>query len=214
MAINEQIRILDDKIKQNQGDYDLYRQNAKISALSSDKLDKYEYLTGEDLGYRRNPVQKAKFEYSPLGQVFNKGLDSSEKQEGLLKRLKNTEGRNEQQLDLIRDQEDRQLDAIGRINTSKIKSIGFYDKKSEEAQALVNKINKVIEKFKGKNFVYVRSDSKIDNFTDYKDLNELGKEIHFGNISVNEVKKQQKRLLEKMHSLKKQNKKQKNKKQT
>ena len=55
------------KIKQNQADCDLYRQNAKISALSSDKLDKYEYIIGEDLGYRPDPVQKAKFEYSPFG---------------------------------------------------------------------------------------------------------------------------------------------------
>ena len=47
------------------------------------------YLAGEDLGYRPDPVQKAKFEYSPLGQVFNKGLDSTEKQKGLRKRLKN-----------------------------------------------------------------------------------------------------------------------------
>ena len=79
MTIKEQIKILDNKIKQNQADYDLYRKNAKISALSSGKLDKYEYLAGEDLGYRPNPVQRAKFEYSPLGQVFNKGLDSDEK---------------------------------------------------------------------------------------------------------------------------------------
>ena len=79
MTIKEQIKILDNKIKQNQADYDLYRKNAKISALSSGKLDKYEYLTGEDLGYRPNPVQRAKFEYSPLGQVFDKGLDSDEK---------------------------------------------------------------------------------------------------------------------------------------
>ena len=56
----------------------MYRQSFKMSALSSGKLDKYEYLTGEDLGYRPDPVQKAKFEYSPLGQVFNKGLDSNE----------------------------------------------------------------------------------------------------------------------------------------
>ena len=66
----------------------MYRTNAKISALPSGKLGKYEDLTGEDLGYRPDPVQKAKFEYSPLGQVFNKGLDSSQKSEGLLKRLK------------------------------------------------------------------------------------------------------------------------------
>ena len=66
--------------------------------MSSGKLDKYEYLTGEDLGYRPDPVQKSRFEYSTLGEIFNKGLDSSEKQEGLLKRLKNIEGKNEQQL--------------------------------------------------------------------------------------------------------------------
>ena len=50
MTIKEHIKILDDKIKQNQADYNLYRQNAKISVLSSGKLGKYEYLTSEDLG--------------------------------------------------------------------------------------------------------------------------------------------------------------------
>ena len=91
MTIKEQIKILDNNIKQNNADYDLYRQNAKISALSSEELNKYEYLTGEDLGYRPDPVQKAKFEYSPLGQVFNKGLEKDDRQEGLLKRLRNIE---------------------------------------------------------------------------------------------------------------------------
>ena len=47
--------------------------------LSSGELQKYEYLTGEDLGYKPHVVQKAKFEYSPLGQVFNKVLNASEK---------------------------------------------------------------------------------------------------------------------------------------
>ena len=88
MTINEQILILDNKVRSNQAQYDLDRQNAKISALSSGELDKYEYLSGEDLGYKPDVVQKAKFEYSPLGQVFNKGLGKDEKQVGLLKRLK------------------------------------------------------------------------------------------------------------------------------
>ena len=70
MTINEQIKILDKKIRSNQAQYDLDRQNAKISALSSGKLDKYEYLTGEDLGYKPDKVQKAKFEYSPFGSGF------------------------------------------------------------------------------------------------------------------------------------------------
>ena len=63
MIIKEQIKILDNKIKQNQADYDSYRQNAKLSALSNGKLDKYEYLTGEDVGYKIDVVQKARFEY-------------------------------------------------------------------------------------------------------------------------------------------------------
>ena len=52
----DQLKILDNKIKQNKADYDLYRKNAKSSALSSGKLDKYEYLTGEGLRYRPDHV--------------------------------------------------------------------------------------------------------------------------------------------------------------
>ena len=46
--------------------YDLDREAAKISALSSKNLDKYEYLTGEDLGLKPSTVEKTKFEYSTL----------------------------------------------------------------------------------------------------------------------------------------------------
>ena len=51
MTVKDQLKILDNKIRQSKADYDLYRTNAKISALSFGRLDKYEYLTGEDLGY-------------------------------------------------------------------------------------------------------------------------------------------------------------------
>ena len=61
MAVNEQIKILDNKIRSNEAQYDLDRHNAKISALSSGELDKYEYLTGEDLGYKLDVAQKEKF---------------------------------------------------------------------------------------------------------------------------------------------------------
>ena len=63
--------------------------------MSSGEIQKYECLTGEDLGYKPDVVQKAKFDYSPLGQVLNKGLDLDERKEGLLKRLKNIEDKNE-----------------------------------------------------------------------------------------------------------------------
>ena len=62
-------------MKVNKAQYDLDREAAKISALSSGELEKYKYLTGEDLVYKTDVIQKAKFEYSPLGKVFNKELD-------------------------------------------------------------------------------------------------------------------------------------------
>ena len=52
MTLTEQVKILDDKIKTNKAHYELDREAAKISALSSGVLGKYEYLTGEDLGYK------------------------------------------------------------------------------------------------------------------------------------------------------------------
>ena len=75
MTITDQIKILDRKIMQNKAQYDLDRKAAKISALFSNDLDKYEYLPGEDLGYKPNVTEQAKLDYSPLGKVFTKGLD-------------------------------------------------------------------------------------------------------------------------------------------
>ena len=75
MTLTDQINILDDKIKSNQAQYDLGREAAKISALSSkDLLEKYEYLTGEDLGHRPSVLEKTKFEYSPLAISLSKSL--------------------------------------------------------------------------------------------------------------------------------------------
>ena len=69
MTVTDQLKTLDRKIMSNQDQYDLDREAAKISALSSKELDKYEYLTGEDLGFQPSIAEKAKFEYSPLGEV-------------------------------------------------------------------------------------------------------------------------------------------------
>ena len=95
MTITDQIKTLNRKIKQNESQYDLDREAAKISALYSKNLDKYELLTGEDLGLKQSIVEQAKFEYSPLGKVFNKGLSEEDKKEGILKRLENFKDKNE-----------------------------------------------------------------------------------------------------------------------
>ena len=103
MTRKEQIKILDDKIKANERQFDLGRTDAEISAYSSSDLPKYEYLTKKDLGYKPDALEKVKFEYSPLGKVFNDGLDKSDKNEGLLQRLKNIEDRNNNQLLAIKN---------------------------------------------------------------------------------------------------------------
>ena len=66
--------ILDDKIEANQAQYDLDIEAARISALLSKELEKYEYLTSEELGYKPGVVEKAKFEYSPLDEALEKGF--------------------------------------------------------------------------------------------------------------------------------------------
>ena len=65
MTRKEQNKILDDKIKGNNAQYDLDGLNAVISAFSIGDLPKYEYLTKKDLKYKPDAFEQAKFEYSP-----------------------------------------------------------------------------------------------------------------------------------------------------
>ena len=93
MTINDQIR--DEKLQ-----YDINREAAKISALSSGKIHKYEYLTGEDIlpSNQQQIIEQAKFTYSSLGKAFEKHIktikDHGEKQikaiqdQGQLKTIK------------------------------------------------------------------------------------------------------------------------------
>ena len=85
MTVTDQIKILDRKIVQNEAEHDLDRKAAKISALSSNNLDKYEYLTGEDLALKPSTIEQTKFEYSPLGKIFNKGLNEDDQKEDFLR---------------------------------------------------------------------------------------------------------------------------------
>ena len=98
MTVTDQIKILGRKIKQNETQYDLDREASKISALSSNNLDKYEYLAGKDLGLMPSTVEQTKFEYSALGKISNKGLNEEDRKEGLLKRLEKIKDKNEELL--------------------------------------------------------------------------------------------------------------------
>ena len=109
MTVTDQLKTLDRKIMQNEAQYDLHRKAAKISALSSNKLDKYEYLTGEDLGLKPSTIEQAKFEYTPLDKIFNKELDKDDQKEELFKRLKNIENAQKNKIN-SKDKEDNEDD--------------------------------------------------------------------------------------------------------
>ena len=91
MTINDQIK--DEKLR-----YDINREAAKISALSSGKLHKYEYLTGEDIlpSNRQQIIEQTKLFYSPFGKAFDKQIktieDHGKKQDEALENLKPVEG--------------------------------------------------------------------------------------------------------------------------
>ena len=91
MTCKEQNKILDDKIESNINQYKLDRLNAEISAFSSGDLNKYEFLTRKDLKYKPNALDKARFEFSPLGKTFSTGLDKTAQgyqEESVIKLLK------------------------------------------------------------------------------------------------------------------------------
>ena len=76
MNISEKIKTINNKIEQNKAQYNLDRQTANISALSSGNVSKYEFLTGKDVLPENDLLEKAaankRFEYSPLGKELEK----------------------------------------------------------------------------------------------------------------------------------------------
>ena len=85
---------IEDQIKDEKLQYDINREVAKISALSSGKIDKHEYLTSN----QKQIIGQAKFTYSPLGKAFEK------------------------QAKTIEDQKKKQVDALVALKPKEIKS--------------------------------------------------------------------------------------------
>ena len=159
MTVTDQIKIINRKIKQNETQYDLDRKAAEISALSSNSLDKYEYLTGEDLRLKPSTVEKAKFEYSPLSE--------EDKKEGLLKKLKNIEDKNEQLLKI-------------KNKTENIKEvIDFIEKPlSLEAKALIKEIRTIQNDVDYKKIIIRGGNNVTYDFSSYKRFNELFRDLY------------------------------------
>ena len=91
MTRKERNKILDDKIESNVNQYKVDRLNAEISTFTSGDLNKYEFLKRINLNYKPNALDKARFEFSPLGKTFSTGLDRNAQgyqEEGIINLLK------------------------------------------------------------------------------------------------------------------------------
>ena len=114
---------IDDQIRDEKLQYDINREAAKTSALSSNKIDKYEYLTGEEIlpSNRQQIIEQAKFTYCPSGKAFEK------------------------QTKTIEDQEEKQVKAQKIKLKQQIKSIKGIFPEGHKSVEIKNEINKVKE---------------------------------------------------------------------
>ena len=166
MTITDQTKILNKKVMQNEAQYDLDRKAAKISALPSKNSDEYEYLAGEDLGLKPSTIEQARFDYSPLGKIFNKGLSENDKEEGLFEKLKNIEGmiksKNKKESEPIKNEEESEI--IKDEST-------VADKKPKQIMLLKDKLDFIFKNYDqnfnntGKNFLkkLAKDEKKINN---------------------------------------------------
>ena len=155
MTRKEQNKILDDKAESNVNQYKVDRLNAEI-AFSSGDLNKYEFLTRKDLKYKPNALDKARFEFSPLGQTFSTGLDKTAQgyqEEGVIKLLKDIgcnrpNGNVDNRPDRPDDRPDRPDDRPGRPDEDD--EDDMPDLKTEEriVKTSDNEVFDVLNKFK------------------------------------------------------------------
>ena len=187
---------IEDQIKDEKLQYDINREAAKISALSSGKIDKYEYLTGDEIlpSNQQQIIQQAKFSYSPLGKAFEK------------------------QIKTIKDQGEKQVKAIqdkqlvnNNNNNNDYKDKLLLSKKREIFKDICNKRLDKIEELNNKidydnpEYVAVKS-SKIFDFSQLKDPLTFLEEIKKGEISLEEAKNSQQNYLDYLNIIRKGNK--------
>ena len=126
---------IEDQLKDEKLQYGINREAAKISALSSGKIDKYEYLTGEEIlpSNQQQIIQQVKFTYSPLGKAFEK-------------QIKAIEDQGKKQVKAIQDNQIVNInkdDYKDKLLLSKERKIfkDIYNKRLDKIEELSNKIN-------------------------------------------------------------------------
>ena len=169
MKINDQIRY--EKLQ-----YDINRKAAKISALSSGEIHKYEYLTGEDIlpSNQQQIIEQAKFTYSPLGKAFEK------------------------QIKTIEDQGKKQVDALNTLKSNNQLTIQDVIPKSalnnDEAKKKIDKIKKIEKNVDREKLIYEANEYTY-SFKIFQTIKTFGRDIHEGKILIEEANEYQTDLL-------------------
>ena len=182
---------IEDQIKDEKLQYDINREAAKISALSSGEIDKYEYLTGEEIlpSNQQQIIEQAKFTYSPLGKAFEK------------------------QTKTIEDQGEKQIKAIQDNKQQLISDDDYKDNLliSKEREIFKDSYNKRLDKIEELNnynnlkYVVSSSDDKY-SFNKLKDPITFLATIKKGKISLEEAKKQQQKYYNYLNKIRRGNK--------
>ena len=181
--------IIDDQIRDEKLQRDTNREAAKIAALSSGSLHKYEYLTGEDIlpSNQQQIIEQARFTYSPLGKAF------------------------ETQINTIKDQGEKQIEALESLK-QKEQTKPIEDKSNNQTKAaiifndLINKRKEIMSElydsvdYNNLNFEYV-GPTKDVSFYEYMDSKELFNSIKSSQIKFSEVKNKQKEFLNKLSNI-------------
>ena len=184
MAQKESFRIIynkfmtiEDQIKDEKLQYDVNREAAKISALSSGKLDKYEYLTGEEIlpSNQQQIIEQAKFTYAPLGKTFEK------------------------QTKTIEDQGKKQLDTLESLKPSDKELPPIKDFIPEENlnPENNNEIKRIEEQEKkvNRNKMFYKTTNKTYDFRKFKTIRTFGNEIKNNVINLDMTNNEQNELL-------------------
>ena len=161
----------DDQIKDEKLQYDINRDAAKISALSSGKFNKYEYLTGEEVlpSNKQQIIEQAKFEYSHLGKDFEK------------------------QVKTIEDQGKKQIEALENLKLKEI--IQDKTKPIEYNNYFIDELAKIQKSIKPIDFndliYYYKGSNEPINFNEYKGMINIFKKIHGGDKTVEDIEQEQ-----------------------
>ena len=176
---------IDEKIRDEKLQCDIDREAAKISALSSNKIHKYEYLTGKEILPSSNQqiIEQARFTYSPLGKAFEK------------------------QIKTIEDQGKKQVDALNTLKSDNNKKLEIKNENiipksafaGDESRKVLNKILEIEKNVDREKLIY-EAGEYIYDFRKFNTIRTFGEDIYNGKITLEEADEDQSDLADEINN--------------